>query len=61
MGNKKQFEHLRKAEKENRALYSINWKDGTTTYLNQETNKIETIKTKLLCINKKEKIGGKLN
>ena len=22
--------------------------DGTTTYLNQETNKIETIKTKLL-------------
>ena len=31
-----------------RAHYSINWMDGTTTYLNQETNKIETIKTKLL-------------
>jgi hypothetical protein len=48
MGNKKQFEYLRKAKKESRAHYSINWIDGTTTYLNQETNKIETIKTKLL-------------
>jgi len=48
MGNRKQFEHLRKAKKDNRKYYSINWKDGTTTYLNQETNKIETIKTKLL-------------
>tara|TARA_R110000782_G_scaffold26597_1_gene68035 strand:+ start:99 stop:245 length:147 start_codon:yes stop_codon:yes gene_type:complete len=48
MGNRKQFEYLRKAKKDNRAHYSINWKDGTTTFLNKETNKIETIKTKLL-------------
>jgi hypothetical protein len=54
MGNKKQFEHLRnKVKEENRlkyimANYAINWKDGTTTHLNQKTNKIETIKTKLL-------------
>ena len=48
MGNKKQFESLRRAKKENRVHYAINWKDGTTTYLNKETNKIETIKTKLL-------------
>jgi len=48
MGNKKQFEHLRKAKKENKQYYSINWIDGTTTYLNKETNKIETIKTRLL-------------
>ena len=48
MGNKKQFEHLRSAKKESRVHYSINWVDGTTTYLNKETNKIETIKTKLL-------------
>ena len=48
MGNRKQFEHLRKAKKENKQYYSINWIDGTTTYLNKETNKIETIKTKLL-------------
>ena len=48
MGNRIQFEYLRKAKKDNRKYYSINWKDGTTTYLNKETNKIETIKTKLL-------------
>ena len=48
MGNRKQFEHLRKAKKDNRAHYSINWIDGTTTYLNKENNKIETIKTELL-------------
>ncbi len=56
MGNRKQFEHLRKAKKDNKQYYSICdfntpffcWKDGTTTYLNKETNKIETIKTKLL-------------
>ena len=41
MGNRKQFEYLRNN-------YAINWKDETTTYLNKETNKIETIKTKLL-------------
>ena len=50
MGNKKQFEYLRE---ENRlkyimANYAINWKDGTSTHLNKETNKIETIKTELL-------------
>ena len=48
MGNRKQFEHLIRAKKDNRAHYSINWIDGTTTYLNKETNKIETIKTELL-------------
>lgn len=48
MGNRKQFEHLRKAKKDNRKYFYVNWKDGTTTYLNQETNKIETIKTRLL-------------
>tara|TARA_R110000744_G_scaffold248518_1_gene364906 strand:+ start:1347 stop:1496 length:150 start_codon:yes stop_codon:yes gene_type:complete len=49
MGNRIQFEHLRnKVKEDNRAHYSINWTDGTTTYLNKETNKIETIKTKLL-------------
>ena len=48
MSNRIQFEHIRKAKKENKQYYSINWKDGTTTHLNQETNKIETIKTKLL-------------
>ena len=48
MGNKKQFERLRKAKKDNRKYFYINWKDKTTTYLNKETNKIETIKTKLL-------------
>jgi uncharacterized protein YbcV (DUF1398 family) len=48
MGNKIQFQHLINLKKHNRAHYSINWIDGTTTYLNKETNKIETIKTKLL-------------
>ena len=48
MSNKIQFEHLRKAKKDNRVHYSINWIDGTTTYLNKQTNKIETIKTKSL-------------
>jgi len=48
MSNKKQFEHLRSLKKDNRRYYSINWIDGTTTYLNKETNEIETIKTKLL-------------
>ena len=48
MSNKIQFEHFRKAEKDNRKYFYINWKDKTTTYLNQETNKIETIKTELL-------------
>ena len=49
MGNRIQFEHLRnKAKKDNKQYYSINWIDGTTTYLNKETNKIETIKTRLL-------------
>jgi len=48
MGNKKQFQYLRQVKKDNRKYFYINWKDKTTTYLNQETNKIETIKTKLL-------------